>query len=72
MELFILRTNLDNKDAVRCISPLLNKLPWVSHWTIDLEDIDKVLRIEATQEARETEIIKLLEDFGIKCASLPE
>lgn len=72
MELFILTTNVKNKHGLKFLSPLLNKHPLVNRWTIDLEDRDKVLRIEATREAKEIDIINLIVASGIKCASLPE
>ena len=72
MELFILRTDVKNRAGLKFISPLLNQHPGVNRWTIDLEDIDRVLRIEASETAREIEIIALLNLSGIMCAKLPD
>lgn len=72
MELFILTTNVKNSDGLKFLSPILNKHPMVNRWSIDLEDRDRVLRIEATREAKEIDMIDLIVASGIKCASLPE
>lgn len=72
MELFILSTDVQNRGRLEFLSPLLNHHPLVNHWTIDLEDIDKVLRIEASSDAKEIEFIRLLRASGIMCARLPE
>tara|TARA_R110002124_G_scaffold86894_1_gene224174 strand:- start:273 stop:491 length:219 start_codon:yes stop_codon:yes gene_type:complete len=72
MELFILSTNVQNRSGKRFLEPLLNQHPSVNKWSIDLEDIDKVLRIEAKDNAKEGDIIELLKNSGIKCASLPD
>lgn len=72
MELFILKTEIKNRAGLKSISPILNQHPEVNRWTIDLEDIDKVLRIEASEEAKEIEILDLLNTSGIKCDTLPD
>lgn len=59
MELLIFRTDIKSVDKVRHIQSILDDYPGVISWSVDLEDIDNVLRIEATDELSETEVMVL-------------
>jgi tRNA G26 N,N-dimethylase Trm1 len=72
MKLIILRTNIKNKKKVKRIKPILNKHPQIISWSVDTEDIDKVLRIESTNQLFENEVIELIENNGFQCEDLPE
>ena len=72
MKLIILRTNIKNKKKVKRIKPILNKHPQIISWSVDTEDIDKVLRIESTNQLFENEVIELIEKNGFQCEDLPE
>lgn len=50
----------------------MNHHPMIYDWSIDLEDIDKVLRIEAEQTLVEKEVIDLIQDCGYVCEELPD
>lgn len=72
MKLIILRTNIKNKKKVKRIKPILNKHPHIISWSVDIEDIDNVLRIESTNQLFENEVIELIENNGFQCEDLPE
>lgn len=72
MEILIFKTDIGTKSKVRAISPVLNSLPVVSRWTVDTDDIDNVLRIEACGKHAEEEIITLIRSCGFQCEDLPE
>lgn len=48
MEILVFKTNVTSKKKVSRIAPLLTSFPTIRQWNFDLEDRDKVLRIEAT------------------------
>jgi hypothetical protein len=54
-EAFVLvfKTNINNPRQVKSIATTLNNCSDILKWNVDLADIDKVLRIEATH-ARDT------------------
>ena len=49
-----------------------NQDPKINRWTIDLDDIDRVLRIELKTQHPEGDIIERLEQIGIECTLLPD
>ncbi|WP_062061380.1 hypothetical protein [Aquimarina longa] len=64
MELLIFRTDIKSKQKVKDVTPILDKHSGILRWSIDLEDIDNVLRIEAVSHLTEEEIIKLIRVHG--------
>jgi len=48
MEVLVFRTNVSSKRKVSKVKPLLTSVTAIKQWNFDLEDCDKVLRIEAT------------------------
>ncbi len=49
MEIFIFKTNIQSKKDLRGIKYVFREIPGIRYWNVDREDIDKVLRIESTQ-----------------------
>ncbi len=72
MKLIILRTDIKTKKKVKKIKPFLNKHPTILNWSIDLEDIDNVLRIEAAKNLKEEDIKQLVQKEGFYCDELPD
>lgn len=70
MKLFILKTNIKTQERLQSIKYLLNKHPLFLKWSIDLEDVDKVLRIEARKNACERDTIQLIKASGFTCEAL--
>ena len=50
MNILIFRTNIKTKKKVKAVKPLFNNHPVITAWSIDIEDIDNVLRIEAQEQ----------------------
>jgi hypothetical protein len=71
MELLIFRTDIKTKKKVKSLKPIFNRQMDILKWSVDLEDIDNVLRIEATENLSEKAIIDLvrMEGFYIKTLS---
>ncbi|MFY0629198.1 MAG: hypothetical protein JXR05_02385 [Flavobacteriaceae bacterium] len=72
MRLFILRTNIKTSNSVKKIESLLNSHPFIIKWSIDIEDIDNVLRVEASSGLSETGLKKIIKREGFYCQDLPE
>jgi len=71
MEILILKTNISSKKHVKAVAPLLDGQENISRWNIDLNDIDKVLRIEST-EMELTEVVQLIQEAGFYCEELAD
>ena len=72
MKLLIFRTDIENKNNVKTLKPLFNDHSSIINWSIDLEDVDKVLKVEAIENLNEKDIANLVSLNGFSCESLPD
>jgi hypothetical protein len=72
MKLVILKTDIKTKKKVKKMKPVFNNHPVISKWSIDTEDIDNVLRIEADDILQEDDVKKLVTENGFLCETLPD
>ncbi len=70
MKVLIFRTNIKTKKKVKAIKPLFNNHSSIGNWSIDIEDIDNVLRIEAAENLNESDVISLTNTQGFHCEAL--
>lgn len=70
MELLIFRTDIKSKKKVKSVRTVFNNHSDIIKWSIDLEDIDNVLRIEATKNLSEEEVIDLVKINGFYIQAL--
>ena len=70
MDLLIFRTSIKTKKKVKVIKSFFNKHPSILGWSIDLEDIDNVLRIKSSGPLAELEIIRQVNIYGFQCELL--
>ncbi len=66
----VLRSNLKTKVEVERVSPLFDLHPAIIKWSVDYEDIDKVLRIESSENLSTKKLKKLLKVYGIEVEDL--
>ena len=71
MDVLVFKTDLRTKSQLRAVSPIFKHLP-VQKWTVDTEDIDKVLRIEAIGQLTETDVISRIKKKGFYCEALTD
>nr|WP_321232180.1 hypothetical protein [uncultured Psychroserpens sp.] len=64
MELLLFRTDIKSKKKVKSIKSIFNDHIDILNWSIDLEDIDNVLRIEATKSLSEQDVLDLVKAQG--------
>ena len=72
MNVLIFRTNSRSQSQLVKLNRLLNKLDKIINWTIDLDDIDNVLRIETSEDIQEEDILDLLNSNSLKCEILSD
>ena len=70
-QLFILRTDIGTQQRVKRVKSIFDGNANIIKWSIDTEDIDNVLKIEATIDLSEADIINQLKTQGIFCDVLP-
>jgi len=69
MNILIFKTNIKYKKDLHNITQVMNNIPSVAFWNVDREDIDKVLRIESTDN--DTEAIRnKIQYAGYLCEEL--
>lgn len=70
LHLLIFKTNINCPEKVNQVNALLGKHSEVNSWSVDMEDVDKVLRIQCNGSLSEREMILLLEQENILCEDL--
>ncbi|AUP81394.1 hypothetical protein [Flavivirga eckloniae] len=70
MNILIFKTNINTQKKLATVEKSFIKIPGINRWTVDMEDIDKVLRIEAHSEVIEANIIDLLQEINVYCQNL--
>lgn len=70
MAILVLKTNIEDIHSKERLRPILDNHPAIEQWTIDTEDVDKVLRIVAKPELSYKEVIQLLNQESIDCEEL--
>ena len=64
LKIHVFKTNIKTKQELFIIKQLLNSNLNIIRWSIDLEDIDKVLRIESYRDLNEEEVISMVKFRG--------
>jgi len=67
--IFIYKTNVSTPQDVQTVHELFDGVRSIKRWTFDLEDCDRVLRVEANGVRPEL-VSHLLLEAGIFCESL--
>lgn len=67
--IYVFITSVKTKQEIGQLKPHLNDLLKQAKWNFDLEDCDKILRIDIETEITQS-IINLLQDKGFDCEEL--
>ena len=70
--ILVFKTDITNPRKVMSVLPILSNYPIITDWSIDTEDVDHVLRIEAYGDLKESEIIRLMKQYGFYCEVLTD
>ncbi len=68
--IYVFKTSVKTKNQVKALKPHMNKLLRDEKWNFDLEDCDKVLRIDNEEKNITSEIIDLLNIHQFTCEEL--
>ena len=68
----IFKTNVDSNYDVTKVNSILSKFPQIKRSTIDLRDVDKVLRVEYGNNIEMELIINKINQLGYYCEELPD
>ncbi|MBC3757548.1 hypothetical protein H7U19_03985 [Hyunsoonleella sp. SJ7] len=71
-QLFILKTNIRSSEQIERIRYFFENSKSIVKWSLDTEDIDNVLKIEATANLDEGDIINQIKSEGFYCDRLPD
>ncbi len=64
MKLIIVKTNITSKTKAKKLGPAFNRHDGIVKWSVDTDDVDKVLRIEAHEHVEEHEIASIIGEHG--------
>ncbi|WP_076378088.1 hypothetical protein [Filimonas lacunae] len=70
MMILIFYTGISDELSKAFISPLLNLLVGNGNWSVDLDDCDKVLRVEYSNDISD-KIVHTLHACGFDCTPVP-
>jgi copper chaperone len=71
MQVLVLKTNIRYKKHLKEVAPLLDGKHNILRWNVDLQDRDKVLRIEAAALPVNV-VIQLIQNAGFDCEELAD
>ena len=70
-EILVFKTNIKTDDDKQKVAKVLDALPQTNRWTVDCEDCDCVLRIEA-EGISEQQIIETVQRAKFECEELKD
>ena len=71
-KLFLFKTDIETKNKVKTIKLFLDSHPSVIKWSIDIQNIDNVLKIEAKNDLSKNHIINQIKTQGFYCYPLAD
>lgn len=71
MNILIFKTNLGSPELINRVQPVIQNIPGIHRWNVDMHDCDNVLRIEAN-ELSPRSIEAVLQNAGYYCEELPD
>lgn len=69
MEILVFKTNVDDRKHVRKLFRVLKAIQGILKWNVDLEDADRILRVEAVS-LPPTAIESVMQNAGYYCKEL--
>ena len=71
MNIFVYKTDIEGDYDLETIDDILSNHETIIRWNVDVEDVDKVLRIESTADNAD-ELAKKVAQAGYLCEELPD
>ena len=67
MNVVVLKTNVSTKKKVNRLKCMIDTIPQLNRWSVDLEDVDHVLRVETLNPITELDLMTLVQAGGFSC-----
>lgn len=71
MESLKFKTNINCGGCVKAVSGFLNEVQGISNWTVDTENLDKILSVEG-EELNVELVLEAVKDAGFEIVELVE
>jgi hypothetical protein len=71
MEILVFKTDVRSRKRVTSLAPHLENMKGITKWNVDLQDVDKVLRVECASISPDT-IEKIVRQAGYYCKELTD
>jgi Ca2+-binding EF-hand superfamily protein len=72
MQVVVLKSDIDTLNRIQQLAPIFELNKVFDNWNVDLEDIDKILRIECRYNISEDEVIQMLKPYDIQLAKISD
>ena len=69
--ILVFKTSVSNQSDIRCLISQLNGITDIGKWNFDLEDCDKILRVECENNIS-NDIMRILNGKGFICTELDD
>lgn len=69
--IYVFKTSVKTENDIKKLKPCLNELPPQTNWNFDLEDCDKILRIDSQTDVTNY-IIDEFKSYGFYCEELSD
>jgi hypothetical protein len=69
--ILVFQTKVANAAELSRLAEILDTSPAIQGWTLDQQDVDKVLRV-ISEELQPDDIVQLLSGHGLYCRELPD
>ncbi|MEQ9403943.1 MAG: hypothetical protein RIM99_10175 [Cyclobacteriaceae bacterium] len=72
MKIFVFKTDIKSHLEMSILATAFKDLRNIIRWTVDMHDIDRVLKIVALDDANEKDLLSFVKSQGIFCEELPD
>lgn len=69
MKIFVFKTNIKNDFQKEMVAPVINQIKGINRWSFDLEDKNKVLKIEG-HGLKSEQIEAMISKAGFECETM--
>ncbi len=72
MRIFVFKTDIRSQLEMTVLASLFKNLTGIVRWSVDMQDVDRVLKIVTFEDYSEKEFTHLIRSRGILCEDLPD
>jgi len=72
MKIFVFKTDIKSHLEVSILAAALKNLSGIVRWSVDMHDVDRVLKVVTLDDQRESDFVSFVRSQGIFCDALPD